>query len=428
VQNIVEVDDTAQQTVYFAGNVTSGSQQFEYDAVYRLIHATGREQPGQVGYATGPDGYPEAPFSSIPHQNDLQALLAYTEDYSYDAVGNLLSTLHKAAGAGWTRTQTYVPGTNRIDTVSVPGDAPTGPYSGAFQHDPDGHALKTPNLASLTWDHAGRLVSADLGGGGTIYFTYDAAGGRTRKLVVRSGQILERLYLGGYERYRKRSGTAIPGSTVSLERETLHISDGTRRFAIVETKTADESVPNFVPSPLFRLQFPNHLDSACLEMDQGGAIISYEEYYPYGGSSFRAGDVDKRYRFAGKERDEETGLYFFGARYYAPWIARWLGPDPHAGASPASTPYGYAGGNPISRSDPDGQDDAPQPWLAGRYPVSQPAPPGSPAGTPRTLGSPYRVPAGGIVVDPLEAVARVHGGTVSRLENLSREYWGLRHG
>jgi RHS repeat-associated protein len=426
VQNVVEVDDLAQQTVYFAGNGTSGSQQFEYDAVYRLIHAAGREQPGQVGYAKGPDGYPEAPFSSIPHPNDLQALLAYTETYSYDAVGNLQATVHKAAGAGWTRTQTYVPGTNRIDRVSMPGDPAGGPYSGLHEHDANGNVTRMPHLTSMTWDHAGRLVSADFGGGGTAYFTCDAAGARTRKLVVRSGRVLERVYLGGYERYRERSGTSIPGSTVTLERETLQISDGTRRFAIVETKTADKSVPNLIPSPLFRFQFPNHLDSACLETDPSGTIISYEEYYPYGGSSFRAGDVNKRYRFAGKERDEETGLSFFGARYYAPWIARWLGPDPHTGARPGSTPYGYAGGNPISRSDPDGRDDSPQPWLAGRYPVSQPAPPGSPPGTPPTVGSPYRIPAGGIVVDPLAAAARVHGGTMNRLETLSREYWELR--
>jgi hypothetical protein len=127
VHNVVQMTDLAQQTVYFAGNVTSGTQLFEYDAVYRLVHASGREQPGQVGYALGPDGYPEPGLSAIPHRNDLQALLAYTEDYVYDAVGNLLSTVHKAGGSGFTRTQTYAPGSNRIATVSMPGDPANGP-------------------------------------------------------------------------------------------------------------------------------------------------------------------------------------------------------------------------------------------------------------------------------------------------------------
>src|SRR5262249_10971275 len=92
--NIVQITDLAQQTVYFSGNVTSGTQLFEYDPTYRLTHAEGREQPGQVGYALGPDGYPEAPFTTIPHRNDLQALLPYSEDYTYDVVGNILATVH----------------------------------------------------------------------------------------------------------------------------------------------------------------------------------------------------------------------------------------------------------------------------------------------------------------------------------------------
>jgi RHS repeat-associated protein len=79
---------------------------------------------------------------------------------------------------------------------------------------------------------------------------------------------------------------------------------------------------------MFRFQFSNNIDSACLETDEVGGVISYEEYYPYGGSSFRAGKVNKRYRFSGKERDEETGFYYFGARYYVPWIARWVSCDP----------------------------------------------------------------------------------------------------
>jgi RHS repeat-associated protein len=356
VHNVAQIADLAQQTVYFAGNVTSGTQQFAYDAVYRLTHAAGREQPGQVGYALGPDGYPEAPFSAIPHPNDLQALLAYTEDYVYDAVGNLLSTAHTAAGAGWTRTQTYGAGANRIAFVSMPGDSANGPYSGAFQHDAAGNFSRMPNLAAMTWDHAGRLASANLQGGGVAYFTYDAAGQRVRKIIARSGQFLERVYVGAYERYRERSGVSLASSTVTLERETLHASDGSKRSAIIETKTVDTSVANLTPTPLFRFQFPNHVESACLETDESGTIISYEEYYPYGGSSFRAGDTDKRYRFAGKERDEETGLYYFGARYYAPWLARWTSSDPNRSFERKNT-FAFCSCNPVSRIDPDGRED-----------------------------------------------------------------------
>jgi RHS repeat-associated protein len=350
VGNIVQVADGAQQTAYFAGTVTSGTQQFEYDALYRLTHATGREQPGQVGFALGGDGYPEAPITSIPHRNDLQALLPYVEDYTYDAVGNLLSTAHAAGNTGWTRTQTTVAGTNRIATVSLPGDPQAGPYTGIFDHDPAGNLTRIPNLSAMSWDHAGRFVEANLGGGGTAYFTYDQQGQRVRKVVERGGKRLERIYIGRYERYRELTGSSL---TVTLERESLHVADGERRFTLIETKTVDTSVASLTPTPLFRFQLPNNLGSACVEVDETGAVLSYEEYYPYGGTSFRSGDIDKRYRYAGKERDEETGLYYVGARYYAPWLGRWTSADP-AGLVDGTNLYRYVRNNPIRLSDPAG--------------------------------------------------------------------------
>jgi RHS repeat-associated protein len=366
VHNVVQVADLAQQTVYFAGSVVSGTQLFEYDALYRLTKASGREQPGQVGYALGPNGYPDAPIGSIPGRNDLQALVNYADTYSYDPSGNLQSTVHVAGGSGWTRTQVYVPGTNRLDRVSMPGDPAAGPYSGKYQHDAAGNVVTMPSLSNLAWDHAGRLIGADLGGGGTVYFTYDSAGRRIRKIVERNNKVLERVHFGGFERYRERAGANLPGSSLTLERQSVHVEDGTRRFAIVETQTAGAGAA----APLFRLQFPNSIKSACLETDLSGTPISYEEYYPYGGSSYRAGDGDKRYRFIGEERDEETGLYACGKRYYAPWLARWISPDP-LGVQRQTNCYVYADNQPTFLADtngmqPDDEDkppDPPSPYL-----------------------------------------------------------------
>ena len=66
------------------------------------------------------------------------------------------------------------------------------------------------------------------------------------------------------------------------------------------------------PAQLIRYQFGNHLGSASLELDDQAQIISYEEYYPYGSTSYQAvrsqTEAPKRYRYTGKERDEETGL------------------------------------------------------------------------------------------------------------------------
>jgi RHS repeat-associated protein len=356
--NIVQITDAAQQTVYFSGGVVSGTQLFAYDATYRLTSATGREQPGQVAYAVGPDGYPEAGLSALPHPNDLQALLNYTQTYSYDMVGNLTATAHKTSATSWTRTQTYAAGSHRLATVSLPGDPPGGPYGETIAYDADGNFAATSALAGLTFDYAGRLIGADLGGGGAAYYTYDSQGHRVRKVVERGGKVLDRAYAGNYERYRELAGASLPTASPSLERDSVHIFDGKRRFALVETLTLDAGAAISAPASLTRIQFQNQLGSALLETDLAGSIISYEEYYPFGLSSFRAGDGDKRYRYTGKERDEETGFYYHGARYYAPWLSRWISADP-TGLADGDNPYVYARNNPIRYHDPTGLLDWP---------------------------------------------------------------------
>ena len=87
-------------------------------------------------------------------------------------------------------------------------------------------------------------------------------------------------------------------------------------------------------------------------------VISYEEYTPYGSTSYQAVDqgikaAAKRYRYTGKERDEETGLYYHGARYYAAWLGRWVSCDP-AGLIDGVNLYVYTRNNPIVNMDPAG--------------------------------------------------------------------------
>src|SRR5260370_29988470 len=114
-----------------------------------------------------------------------------------------------------------------------------------------------------------------------------------------------------------------------MERETLNVMDDRQRVALVESrvKGSDGS-----PAQLIRYQFGNHLGSASLELDDRGAVISYEEYYAYGSTAYQAVNqgikaAAKRYRYTGKERDEENGFGYHGARYYAPWLGRWSSPD-----------------------------------------------------------------------------------------------------
>ena len=112
------------------------------------------------------------------------------------------------------------------------------------------------------------------------------------------------------------------------------------------------------PASLTCYQFGNALGTALLELDERAEIHSYEEYHPFGTTALQSVSalrrvLPKRYRFTGKERDAETGLYYQGARYYAPWLGRWTAPDP-AGAADGQNLYAYAGNRPIGSSDPTG--------------------------------------------------------------------------
>ena len=120
-----------------------------------------------------------------------------------------------------------------------------------------------------------------------------------------------------------------------------------------------------LPDVLIRYQFGNHLGSVALELDDQAQVISYEEYAPYGSTTYQAvrAGLDaqpKRYRFTGKERDEENGFNYHGARYYAPWIARWTACDPLGIASESSL-YSYCSNNPVMLTDLKGTSPDPPP-------------------------------------------------------------------
>ena len=144
--------------------------------------------------------------------------------------------------------------------------------------------------------------------------------------------------------------------TATLERETLHVMDDKQRIALVETRTLDTRRQRPMPRQLIRYQFGNHLGSASLELDEQAQIISYEEYAPYGSSTYQAvrsqTETAKRYRYSGKERDNESGLYYSEARYYADWLGRWTAADPK-GLVDGSNTYAYVRNNPLSFTDFD---------------------------------------------------------------------------
>jgi RHS repeat-associated protein len=363
VGNIAAMRNNADNAPFFSGaTVVSGDGLYEYDAIYRLTSATGREHPGTQPVDTDPPT-----GTALPHSNDLEALLLYTETYSYDDVGNIQQIKHIAGNGGsngWTRNYRYAPSgqpqtNNRLLATSVPGSENN--LSLTYSYDPHGSMASMPHLQVMEWDYADRLRHTRPLASGTdqdTYFTYDGGGQRVRKVHVAAGQIVERIYLGGYEVYRERPATT--DSSPTLERQTLHVMDDTRRVALIDSKTISGGSTLASPVRIWRFQLDNHLGSAMVELDETGAVITYEEYHPYGSTAFATtnGNAEvsaKRYRYTGKEKDLETGLYYHGARYYAPWLGRWTAADP-AGIVDGPNLYRYSGNNVVNFADPKGTE------------------------------------------------------------------------
>lgn len=377
--NITHIQDDAQQTVYFRNQRVEPSNDYVYDALYRLIQADGREHLGQL--ASGERLAPTAPdaFNAFHIRQDqpnvLKAMGTYTERYLYDAVGNFLQMQHRGtdpAHAGWTRSYAYAedsltgPGkpSNRLSSTTL-NPAGTAPQPETYVHDAHGNILRMPHLTRMDWDYRDRLLATSRQVVNdapppeklqqTTYYVYDASGQRVRKVCEKApGLTEERIYLGGFEIFRRHGGV-IGADTATLERETLHVMDDKQRIALVETRTLGNE-PG-VPQRLISYQFGNHLGSASLELDERAQIISYEEYAPYGSSTYQAvrsqTETAKRYRYTGKERDEESGLYYHGARYYAVWLGMWANCDPK-GISGGINLYRYGAANPIFFVDSNG--------------------------------------------------------------------------
>jgi hypothetical protein len=111
--NITHIHDDAQQTVYFRNKQVDPSNDYVYDAVYRLIEATGREHLGQIGNQPNPPSAPDALnlfHTRLDQPGDGNAMGTYRESYVYDTVGNILAMQHRgsdSAHAGWNRNYTY---------------------------------------------------------------------------------------------------------------------------------------------------------------------------------------------------------------------------------------------------------------------------------------------------------------------------------
>ncbi|MEL6128891.1 MAG: SpvB/TcaC N-terminal domain-containing protein, partial [Cyanobacteria bacterium J06628_4] len=383
VGNLTRLKDNTYETVFFNNQRVQPLSDYTYDVHYRLIEASGRQHPGinantHKGNEQQEQGFKQSHFVPL---SESTALENYHESYTYDDAGNLIKTTHTATNA-WTRTQEVMPDSNRLQSVSSRSQGTTDSLPITYDRSGNQQQLNGNSTMQLTFNCCenltqARIIEREALPNDSDYYTYDSDEMRTRKVserLINGGAVIEKeskLYFDNYEVKRLQTQTA-DGETTLLMRHTLRVMDDETCVAIFHTWEVDERQRE-VQQPgtrKMRFQMGNYLGSVALEVDDEAQVISYEEYFPYGGTAFIAGKNQKEvklkdYRYSGKERDDSTGLYYYGARYYAPWLGRWLKPDP-AGTVDGLNLYQFVGSNPISFNDPNGlqrQPSAPtQSW------------------------------------------------------------------
>ena len=352
VGNILAISDAAQPVRYHQNQRIDPVRDYQYDALYQLLSASGRENAD-----AGPQG-PALPPPDVPISADPNRYSNYTRTYQYDRGGNL-TQIRQQGRQHYTLELVVAPTSNRA--LQQTGFLTPADVDGHF--DADGNLLQLAPGQPLAWDGRNQLqqviqVQRDAGPDDREWYRYDGGGQRVLKTSVSQTSSTERqaevLYLPGLELRRSRSTLNGVSSTV----ESLQVIRGQAAGrAQVRVLHWDTGQPADIPNDQVRYSLDDQLGSSLLEVDQAADILTLEEYFPYGGTAVWAGKSlsETQYKFvrySGKERDA-TGLYYYGFRYYAPWLGRWLNPDP-AGTVDGLNLYRMVGNNPITLYDVDG--------------------------------------------------------------------------
>lgn len=237
------------------------------------------------------------------------------ESYAYDAVGNRASS-HLAS------TYVYQP-FNRAVTIGAT----------TYGYDANGNLTSKLDAAGdweYFWDYENRLVGVWTPDGTVVTYKYDALG---RRVETRRGA-------ADWERY------SYDGADVVVE----HKSDGgTTEYA--NELGVDEKLWQRTDGagPLYFVR--DHLGSTRALTDSSGTVVETRGYDSFGGG---AGSQLTRYGFTGRERDPDTGLYFYRARWYDPATGRFLSEDPIDFKGGDINLYAYVSNNPTRFIDPAG--------------------------------------------------------------------------
>ena len=314
---------------------------FGYDNLYELTSATGA--------FTKPN---------VPTQK-------YTLAMSYDGIHNIthktqtafnqLSNGSKTPNVPLTYDSAYTYGGGRPHAASQIGNHP-------FQYDLDGNqagwnATDSKQNRVIVWDEDDRMQSVTDSSAQPTTFKYDDDTNR----VVKKGAAARRF-------------TSTRGTSPRSGRNSKQVFAGATRIVTkLEQFPSGEGYGTGAKNLTEVYQYfyhPDHLGSTGFATDATGEVYQHLEYFPFGETWVDEVSDDTRvpYRFTGQEFDEETKLYYFGARYYDPRTSAWENPDPalntylnsKGGSSGLFDPrnlngFEYAFHNPVKYVDPDGR-------------------------------------------------------------------------
>jgi len=288
---------------------SSRNQSFTYDTLNRLTSA---QNAGTNCATTTVNGKTEY----------------WGNSYGYDAWGNLLAKTVTKCSA------------ENLSIAALTNNRLTG-----YTYDAAGNMSADPtDGVTLVYDAENRISTATKNGATTSY-TYDADGERVRK--DSGGPATEYLSFNGQTLAEKNLNTGAWTNYVFFDGERV-----ARREAA--------GVFNY---------FSDHLKTASVITDSAGNIKSESDYYPWGGELQFLADDSNHYKFTGKERDAESGLDYFGARYYSNGLGRFISADwsatpipvPYAdfGDPQSLNQYSYVRNLPTTQIDADGHCCAP---------------------------------------------------------------------
>ncbi|WP_235282655.1 RHS repeat domain-containing protein [Morganella morganii] len=263
---------------------------------------------------------------------------------------------HSAGHNNWTQVFSVSPESNR----SLP--QPVSPYEVERFFDSFGN-LKESNGVHFTRDSQQQLVRADgarraNGASDYEFYQYDSSGQRCSKFSSRIAD-------GITQARRRETVTYISGMRLceydydgKPQGSHYSLSFPLAGHSAVVCLSEREPEKKEMPLSLMRYNCLDAQGSVALELSAEGDIITQEEYYPFGGTSLFSSrsesEADYKYhRYSNKERDNLTGLYDYGFRYYAPWLCRWISPDP-LGTADGMNAYCMVRNNPVTYSDSAG--------------------------------------------------------------------------